>query len=886
MNATRRTLSILLAAALAVVLAAPSAATAAEAKDGLAAVVDTIPKCDPDGKHTGPSLDVAEKAIQYVIDGKEAGVLALIGMFKNADKNEDYKAYYLFHAVATHVKRPGAEADRKMMCDAIATALAAKQPTIVKARLLEELKWIGGEESVGAVSKLLLDKDVYSFAAEALVALKAAAPIRSAVGRAAGKNQTALIQALGDLRAAKGVPPVVAALTRADHDARLIAGYAAANSGEPAAVAPMLKAVDTQSAYERSQVIENLLLLARRLGEAGDMAPAKRICQHLLKTQTGDANVHVQCATLLAFAQACGDEAMDEVLAAMGSDNPSIRSTAIEAAIAMRGAKATEHWVQRLETATPASKVGLLSLLARRADAAALPAVLEATKDADAKVRAAAIKTIGAIGDEKAVAPLAALLGAKDSAERAAARGALLQLRGTVASAAIAKAVGQGSPEVRATLLAVLAAREAKDHIGVAVALTGDADRQVARAAVDAVGRLADYKELPVLTKLVVSAEKAASRKAAETALVGACERLPDKRKCVAAVAGTLESAKGQGLASLLRVLGTIGDRTALNVVRTGLKNADAAVQDAALRALADWRTAEPAAELLAYAQKTDKMTHHVIALRGYVRMIGLSSGQSTAERLAMAQKAMAAARRAEEKREVLGAIGGIADPKGFGMVEPGYQDAGLKNEAALASIRIAQAVAGAYRSEAKAAVKRAMAATDNKDVGKQGEKVLYEIERSEDFITGWMVSGPYKGGIGDKKKHPPEQPDAKDVKWELVSASGRQPGVVDLHKTVSRGGSICAYLRCQLWSEKAQDARIESGSDDGIRVWLNGTKVYEKEAPRSLVINEDKFGVKLTQGWNTLMVRVSEGGGDWSVCVRVRSADGKKLPGLKFKAE
>ena len=45
--------------------------------------------------------------------------------------------------------------------------------------------------------------------------------------------------------------------------------------GDPVAVEPLLKAAEVDALYERSQVTGSLLLLARRLGEAGGKQPEK-----------------------------------------------------------------------------------------------------------------------------------------------------------------------------------------------------------------------------------------------------------------------------------------------------------------------------------------------------------------------------------------------------------------------------------------------------------------------------------------------------------------------------------------------------------------------------------------------------------------------------------
>ena len=47
-------------------------------------------------------------------------------------------------------------------------------------------------------------------------------------------------------------------------------------------------------------------------------------------------------------------------------------------------------------------------------------------------------------------------------------------------------------------------------------------------------------------------------------------------------------------------------------------------------------------------------------------------------------------------------------------------------------------------------------------------------------------------------------------------------------------------------------------GSDDTVRVWINGKQVHEYATPRSARPDDDKVPVKLDAGWNRVLV---EGG-------------------------
>jgi len=885
MNARHPLAALVVAAAVLPALLAPAALHAGEAKGPLEALVDSMPNRDPGGKHTGPPVDVAQKAVLQVMEGGKASITALVDMLREPDKGEDYKAHYLLHAVATHARRPEAEAERRAVAEALAAALGGDRPTIIKAYLLEELKWVGGEESIAAVAKLLLHPELYDETAQVLVNLKAAAPLRAALPKAKGRNRQTLVLAAGSLRDMQAVAEILPDAQSPDRDLRLAAMAALARIGDAAAVEPLLKALEVDSAYERSQVVDALLVLASRLTAAGQAKPAERVCRHLLKTCSDRAQAHARCGALVALARAAGADAMDEVLAAMSSDDPVLRAAGVQAAIEMPGEKATQRWVERMKGADAARRVAILDLLARRADTAAMPAILEAMAAPEEQVRVAAIRAAGSAGDARAVAPLAAALGSESAAARAAARDALLRVPGKEPTAAIAKAIPAAQPQGKVAMLDLVARREGKEHLDVVLACTRDKDAGVTAAAITALGKLAEVSDLPKLTNLLVAAKGGAVRGTAEQALASACSRLRDKNQCVGAVAEALKATTGDARAALCRVLAGIGNRTALEVLRAGLTDASDPVREAAIRGLTAWSDDTPAADLLRAAADAKNDKHHVLALRGYIRMIEVGEDRSAAGTLKMCQAAIDAARRPDEKRQALGLVGTVTDPKAIAVAETQLRDKALAAEAASAMVRIARAISGAYREEARQAIARAADATDVEAVHKQAKEALAFIEKFEDFIVGWMVCGPYRGKK-TSKPHPPEKPDAKGVKWKLVTAAGKRPGVVDLNRHVARRNNVTGYLKAQIWAPEDMEARLEIGSDDGVKAWLNGQVVHDKDVPRSLVINEDKVKVALKKGWNDLLLKVTQGGGGWEVCARVRAADGSKLEGLRHKAE
>jgi len=73
-------------------------------------------------------------------------------------------------------------------------------------------------------------------------------------------------------------------------------------------------------------------------------------------------------------------------------------------------------------------------------------------------------------------------------------------------------------------------------------------------------------------------------------------------------------------------------------------------VRDAALRALAGWPDPAPADEVLELAKATPDLVHHVLCLRGYVRMAGQVAAKDKAKALRMCEAALTVVRRDEER--------------------------------------------------------------------------------------------------------------------------------------------------------------------------------------------------------------------------------------------
>ncbi|HEY1221190.1 MAG: prolyl oligopeptidase family serine peptidase [Bryobacteraceae bacterium] len=133
-------------------------------------------------------------------------------------------------------------------------------------------------------------------------------------------------------------------------------------------------------------------------------------------------------------------------------------------------------------------------------------------------------------------------------------------------------------------------------------------------------------------------------------------------------------------------------------------------------------------------------------------------------------------------------------------------------------------------------------------------------------FLRLWLVAGPFEGGLetdylsgetGTRATDGLEQKraDGTSVKWHSQKSWGDVVTFDDL--TGPKDGAV-AYAFTKVSRPKAGEALLSVGSEDGIRMWLNGKLVLAKDGLRSLTPDEDQVEVDMNAGENALLIKVS----------------------------
>jgi cytochrome c553 len=83
--------------------------------------------------------------------------------------------------------------------------------------------------------------------------------------------------------------------------------------------------------------------------------------------------------------------------------------------------------------------------------------------------------------------------------------------------------------------------------------------------------------------------------------------------------------------------------------------------------------------------------------------------------------------------------------------------------------------------------------------------------------------------------------------------------------------GENCAwYLTRTVNSSVAQDVTLSLGSDDGIKVWMDGVELLSKEVYRGVAPDQDSVSVHLQPGEHRLLMKIHNGGGGYGFFFRV----------------
>jgi hypothetical protein len=578
---------------------------------------------------------------------------------------------------------------RRKVVRAMARVLDSKKATTAGRQwVCKQIHRFGSDESIPYLARLLTNDDTADMALYALERMPMAAAgnvLRKALSKSQSGARAAIARSLGERRDTRAVRLIAPLAADADPGLAKAALSTLGKIADMKAAEALITAGPDVATALRPALDDALLRCADQFLVDDQPHDAEKIFA-LLYNHEGSSSTHARALRGLGMVR--GAAAVPLLIEALECDDRTLKTAAACTLRDLSGNGVTPALTAALNGRRPQAKVLLIQALADRMDGDAIGAVTDATDEDNGEVRIAAITALARLGNSASVPTLARIAGLDRAEDSEAAFKSLTQLKGEAVDAAIVAQMDEISPNVRVFLVRALAARHALGAIPALLNMVSGSDEALRKESYKALGVLASADSLSTLIDSMAREPDKDVRDEAEAAVVRVARRVTPVEKGIApilrAFPDTTDSVVGR--CSLIRVLGEIGDDHALETVRNAIKDPRREVADVAVRALAQWRTPTPLEDLFGFAQHQRNETLRLIALRGFVRLLGQPSGRTPEETVALYEKAMAlAAHNADIKKMALAGLSEVSHGRALEVIKRYQDERELADEVAVA---------------------------------------------------------------------------------------------------------------------------------------------------------------------------------------------------------
>jgi len=632
-------------------------------------------------------------------------------------------------AVATGQDQAAAEAKQRELL----AVLQSNAPKAEKAIPCKQLAIYGTDEAVPTLMGLLADEELASWARIALEAIPGPAAdeaLRDAMGTLQGRLLVGTINSIGVRRDARAVDGLIKKLNDADADVASAAAVALGHIGGDRAAAALAQALTRAPAAIRSAVAEGCILCAEGYMAQGKAAEAVKLYDAVRGADVPDQR-HLEAIRGAILAR--GADGIGLLTEQLRSDDKDRVGIALRTARELPGRNVTEALVAEMDRLSPQKRSLLLLALSDRKDDAVRPAVLKAAQGGPNALRITAIGILIRLGDASCIPTLlqAATEGNADLGR--AAQETLVRLPGKDVDADLAGRLPQATGKLRQVLIELASQREIQQSLPTIVSSMEDDDPAVRAAAVQAVGVLGrDRQHVAELTRLVQKTATSSERAAIEKALLAVTGRVgaPSVTYLMPLTKSNDRSLQIIGL----RTLAVAGGPEALGAVNAAIAGDEGDVQDEAVRILSTWPNrwpddADAGEALLRLTRSGGKMSHQVLALRGYLQHIRGNKGLSNDQKLARVKDVRPQIQRPEEERLAIAVLGEAPTAGALELLTTLAQDAAVAEEAYSAIVTVAANAPGLSKPQRQQALQTVLDKSANNGTKRRAQEAIKRLQ-------------------------------------------------------------------------------------------------------------------------------------------------------------
>jgi HEAT repeat protein len=623
---------------------------------------------------------------------------------------------------------PAAESAQKLV-----EVLQSNAPAAEKAIVCKKLAIYGGKDAVGSLAALLSNAELASWARIALEAIPdpdADAVLRQALGKLQGRLLVGAINSIGVRRDPKAVDGLVAKLNDADTDVVSAAAAALGRIGGDASAKALTQALTKVPAGARSAVAEGALRCAELALAGGQSKEAIALYDAVRQAELPKHKVLEGVRGAILARQSAG---LPLLLEQLKSADKAQFNMGLRVARELPGREVTEALSAEIKQVAADKQVWLFLALADRADAAVMPAILQAAKSGPVKLRVAAVTALDRLGSTPAIPVLLEAAADNDLELARAAKNALGRLPGKEVDADLLGRLVSSSGKMRQALVEVAGQRRIPGSLPVIVKCSEDADAGVRLAAYATMGGMGGESEIDSLVKLFVKNDARKERAAIEKSLLAICGRCG-----AAATPGLAPMLKSEDSALrilALHALSSVGGHPALEAVKSALVDKDSAVEDEAVRTLSTWPNNWPednavAEPLLALAKDGKSTAHQVLAVRGYLEYVAGDKNLKNDDKVTKIKEFMPLIQRAEEKKLALVTLGNIPAAASLELLGSFTTETALSEDAWAATVNLLRKEVPGVSADLKVkTLQSAVASAKEETTRKNAEKALKAIK-------------------------------------------------------------------------------------------------------------------------------------------------------------
>ncbi|MFC1526383.1 DUF362 domain-containing protein [Candidatus Latescibacterota bacterium] len=152
-----------------------------------------------------------------------------------------------------------------------------------------------------------------------------------------------------------------------------------------------------------------------------------------------------------------------------------------------------------------------------------------------------------------------------------------------------------------------------------------------------------------------------------------------------------------------------------------------------------------------------------------------------------------------------------------------------------------------------------------------------------------WLLRGPFSHEEGGEEPIDPADPGALPGEGGWTVPVYFHDDKIDLDKYYDDPFNCAVYAYAEFDAPRTEAAELWVGSDEGMKVWINGELVYEHQGRRRHRLPNERLQIQLTEGHNSLLVRAEQGRSRFDFSVNICEVeddpryDGNRVAGLYF---